>query len=151
MIQEVFSLKPFDECENIEELTQIVKIHRLMVEGLMRIIAANIQHYGQQHDWTKTEYIEDFWKDVQERKENPDFKEREWFKIHTTKEKHHLNMNVSDDATILDLLEFISDCIITAKSTGQEINYDLMKLSDSDLKLLYENTIQWLDNITEVV
>ena len=106
MIQEVFSLKPFDECENIEELTQIVKIHRLMVEGLMRIIAANIQHYGQQHDWTKTEYIEDFWKDVQERKENPDFKEREWFKIHTTKEKHHLNMNVSDDATILDLLEY---------------------------------------------
>ena len=153
MILEVMKIKPVTECDDIDELNYNVKMHREMVGQLMKIIGDYINYYGLKHDWTKTEHLQLFWEDVLARKNNSNisFTDREWGRLHIDNEHHHLNIKVEDNITLIDILEFLCDCIITAKSTGQDIDSSLINLDSETLILAYDNTAKWLDNITEVV
>lgn len=151
MIFEVIPLKRVEDCSNPVEIKRNVKMHREMMQYLMSLIASYIQHQGEMHDWTKIAYIDDYIKDIEQRKEEPIFSKRDWYKIHTSKEKHHLNVNPAKDITLLDVIEFICDCILTAKATGQQVQQYQMMLSNEVLRTAFMNTVRWIDNMTELV
>lgn len=120
--------------------------HQTDVNNVMEALSEVLIERGKIHDWTKIDYFEDFAKDTLERLDTPDFKSREWYKIHTTKERHHINANVPDDVDLIDVLECVVDCVCAGKSRSGEVNKNFLELKPGVLEKAYWNTIDKLIN-----
>ena len=75
-----------------------------------------------------------------------EFKKINWWNIHKTKERHHLNDNCPDDVNIIDVIEMIVDCTMAGLARTGKV-YDisikpeiLKKAVDNTVKLLIDNT-----------
>lgn len=148
MLVELIKIKKVEDCDSIEELEANIVIHQLYVSEVMKVIASKLQYHGIIHDYTKRENIEEFWEDTRLRKEDIPLEEREWIEKHITQEQHHLNLNAAPTITLIDVIEFIVDCMVTAKSTGEEVDLENLKLDPEILMTAYNNTIKYIDNIT---
>ena len=115
--------------------------HRNDVFRLMSLIALEIIETGNKHDWSKIKYFNEYAQDVQERPENPNFEEREWYKIHTTEERHHLGAEIPEDIDLIDIIEFISDSIVAGKARTGRVEKKYLELPGDILKKAYWNTI----------
>jgi len=88
-----------------DELFMDTLTHIDDVEKVMDMLASHLEDIGDYHDNTKIEFFEKFAKDTIERQSTPDFKQREWYGIHTSLERHHVNARVPDDVDFFDLLK----------------------------------------------
>ena len=127
-----------NKVELLEETNQ----HREDVCKVMNVIGELIMERGGLHDWTKIKYFDDFAKDTLERLDTPDFKSREWYKTHTTLERHHINANVPGDVDLIDILEMIVDCVCAGKARSGEVNPEFLMLKQGVLKKAYWNTVK---------
>lgn len=124
--------------------------HRKDVYNVLNEIAWNIYQTGQMHDWTKTSFFDEYYNDIIERQTNNDFKNREWYKIHTKYERHHINSNTPIEVNLIDIIEMITDCIVTGKATNNgEVDKKYLQIPIETLTEAYWNTIQLIcDNTT---
>lgn len=131
-----------------EKLFKDVEQHRKDVAKVMDMISDHIHDIGVRHDWTKVQYFDDFARDTLERQDTPDFKEREWYKIHTEYERHHINSRIPEDVDLFDILECIVDCIVAGKTRSGSVNHDFLVLPQSVINDAYWNTVKKIeDNI----
>ena len=125
--------------------------HRQNVYNVMNEIAWYINQTGTLHDWTKESFFEDYYKDIIERKTETDYKNREWYKIHTKYERHHINSNPPIDVNLIDIIEMIVDIIITGKTTNNgEINFKYLQIDKELLEEAYWNTIDLIITNTPI-
>lgn len=131
-----------------EQLLKDTNQHRQDVGKVLGELSLDLFERGVAHDWSKLAFFEQFSQDTLERQDTPDFKSRPWYKIHTTKERHHINANVPEDVDLLDLLEMIVDCVVAGKTRSGEVNNDFLILKDNILEDAYWNTVK---KITDTV
>ena len=131
-----------------EQLLKDTNQHRQDVGKVLGELSLYLFERGVAHDWSKLAFFEQFSQDTLERQDTPDFKSRPWYKIHTTKERHHINANVPEDVDLLDLLEMIVDCVVAGKTRSGEVNNDFLILNDNILEDAYWNTVK---KITDTV
>ena len=127
--------------ESKEQLYLETEQHKMDVARLMSFIALELNEIGYNHDWTKIQYFDQFAKDTLERQDTPDFKSRDWYKIHTKEERHHLNANTTKDVDLLDVLEFICDCVVAGKARTGRVEKKYLELSGDILKKAFWNTV----------
>lgn len=144
-------VKPVEECENMEELMQSVMLHRGYVHETMKLLSEYIGYRGIKHDWTKMEEPGMFMDDINDRNDGIEPLNRSWIKYHTKMERHHLNLAFRPNTNVLDLIEFLADCIVTAKSTGVPLDMEILNLSDEQLRQIYNNTISSLNEMVQVI
>jgi len=133
------------------ELYNDTRQHQYDVCQVMYKLAGIIKDRGTRHDWSKIKYFDDFANDTLERLDTPDFKSREWYKIHTTRERHHVNANVPEDVDLIDLLEMIVDCICAGKTRSGEVDPKFLVLKDNILEDAYWNTVEKISDMVKVV
>ena len=124
--------------------------HQIDVCKVMSRIGQIIKERGSYHDWSKIKYFNDFSKDTIERLDIPDFKSRSWYKIHTTKERHHINANVPEDVDLIDIIECICDCVCAGKARSGEVNPSFLVLKDNILEEAYWNTVKKISDMVIV-
>lgn len=122
--------------------------HRTDVFHLMSLLALELINIGHVHDWSKIEYFDQFAKDTLERQNTPDFKQRPWYQVHTEKERHHINAKKPKNINLLDILEFICDCVVAGKARSGEVDKSFLEIPDEVLREAFWNTI---DKIIEEV
>lgn len=134
--------------ETKEQLLKDTKQHIHDVSNVLCSLSYELVDRGDYHDWSKLEYFDQFAKDTLEREDTPDFKQREWYKIHTSEERHHINARVPDDVNLIDILELIADCCVAGKTRSGTVNDDFLVIPQSVLNEAYWNTVQLVkDNI----
>lgn len=136
--------------ESKEQLYLETEQHKMDVARLMSFIALELNEIGYNHDWTKIQYFDQFAKDTLERQDTPDFKSRDWYKIHTKEERHHLNANTPKDVDLLDVLEFICDCVVAGKARTGRVEKKYLELSGDILKKAFWNTVDKLIDEVQV-
>lgn len=136
--------------ETKEQLYLETEQHKMDVARLMSFIALELNEIGYNHDWTKIQYFDQFAKDTLERQDTPDFKSRDWYKIHTKEERHHLNANTPKDVDLLDVLEFICDCVVAGKARTGRVEKKYLELSGDILKKAFWNTVDKLIDEVQV-
>lgn len=124
--------------------------HQFDVCKVMNRISKILRERGTYHDWSKIKFFTEFANDTLERLDTPDFKSREWYKIHTTNERHHINANVPDDVDLIDVLECICDCVVAGKARSGEVNLDFLVLNDTILEDAYWNTVNKISEMVTV-
>ena len=124
--------------------------HITDVNKTLTMLSNHIQDVGSEHDWTKLEYFTEFATDVSERKYTPDFKSRDWYRIHTGLERHHINAKVPDNVNLFDILENITDCIVAGKSRTGKVDYNYLVLSQSIINTAYWNTVKLIDDNVKI-
>lgn len=134
--------------ETKEQLLDDTKQHIHDVSKVLNSLSYELADRGDFHDWSKIEYFDNFAKDTLEREDTPDFKQREWYKIHTVEERHHINACVPDNVNLIDVLEMIADCVIAGKTRSGTVNDDFLVIPDDVLKDAYWNTVKLVkDNV----
>lgn len=108
----------------------------------LEFIADLLRKRGKDHDHTKIQNPEDFYQAII----SGHIKDTEWYKYHTTEERHHLKVHVPDDVNLIDVLEHLVDCTMAGLTRSGEI-YDtdipaevLVKAAENTVKLIKENT-----------
>ena len=134
--------------ETKDQLLKDTKQHISDVGKVLTSLSFELVDRGDYHDWSKLEYFDQFAQDTLEREDTPDFKQRAWYNIHTSEERHHINARVPDDVNLIDLLEMIADCCVSGKTRSGTVNDDFLEISDDVLKAAYWNTVKLIkDNI----
>lgn len=136
--------------ESKEQLLRDTNQHRYDVSKLMGVIGLYLTERGINHDWSKIYYFDKFSQDTLERQDIPNFKDREWYKIHTVEERHHINARVPDDVNLFDIIEMIADCTIAGKTRTGEVDNEFLKLPDKVLIDAYWNTAKLISSRVEV-
>lgn len=137
--------KEAEDFSDDEDILLMNILHHSDDVGLcLRNIGSYLEDIGDWHDWTKIEYFEEFKKDVFERLNTPEFKERDWYNIHTELERHHINANAPCDVNLFDVLEMMVDCIVAGKSRSGSVNDSFLVLPQSILNNAYWNTVKLL-------
>lgn len=120
--------------------------HKEDVYKVMNGIAQEIVSRGKNHDWSKIEYFDKFAKDTVERQSVHDFKQREWYKIHTVQERHHINANLPEKINLIDILEFVCDCIVAGKARSGFVDEKFLIIPQDVLVKSYWNTVKIIED-----
>jgi hypothetical protein len=98
------------------------------------------------HDHTKLSGIDQFHADFQ-----TNFKQTSWWDNHRKEERHHLGNpdGVPEDVNLVDVLEYISDCVMAGKARSGKV-YDI-DINESVLWMAFKNTCQMLEKEVVVV
>jgi len=124
------------------------KKHIEAVSGVLGSLALMLFDIGDKHDYTKTKYIDEFFKDFQTKKTGADFKALGWWQKHLA-ERHHLNDRCPDDVNLLDVIEMIADCVCAGLARSGNI-YGI-EISNEILQKAVLNTKNRLIDMIEVV
>ncbi|WP_424245916.1 hypothetical protein Dip510_000850 [Elusimicrobium posterum] len=113
------------------------------VKKAMEYFCRRLQSKAECHDWTKVDYINAFHEDFEKtQKTGCDFRTLEWFKIHITKERHHLNDRCPEDVDLFDVLERVADICMAGMGRSGKVYDDT--LSPEILQRAYRNTVKLL-------
>ena len=126
--------------------------HILDVQNVGQWLAEMFKDQLSQHDHTKIDYIDEFYKDFNEQlhsKDKPNFKEMPWFQNRHLTERHHLNDRVPDDVNLLDVLEMVVDC--TCAGLARSGNVYPITIPQDVLEKAIENTKQLIIDNTEII
>ena len=96
-----------------------------------KFISENLVRQAEKHDYTKLQYIDEFYKDFHSGKLNNDFKQLSWWKKHID-ERHHLNDKCPDDVNLIDVIEMIVDGCMAGMARSGSV-YDI-KISNEILQ-----------------
>lgn len=153
MIQKIL-VRPTNNPEygwnNKGELLNDTLFHIHDVGKVLSNLSNELNEIGYSHDWSKIKYFDNFAHDCLERLDTPDFKSRNWYKIHTTSERHHLNTSCPNDVNLLDVLEMIADCVVAGKTRTGTVNPNYLILHDGVLDKAYWNTVKLISENTIV-
>ena len=137
-----------DHMISREELEKSTAMHISDVAKAMRWFADRLEEAGEHHDWTKVEYMDEFYKQFHRAQETGNWGHGWYDKIHVVKERHHLNDRCPDDVDLIDVIEQISDCVTAGMARSGK--YRKEPVSDELLRRAYDNTVQKLLNAIEV-
>lgn len=135
---------PEEGYESKEQLLEDTRQHRHDVCLVLSELSLYLERIGVFHDWSKIEYFDQFAQDTLERQDTPDFKQRDWYKVHTVEERHHINARVPDKVNLFDLLEMQVDCIISGLTRAGSVDDKFMEIPDEVLKEAYWNTVEYI-------
>lgn len=142
------TINPEYGYDDINELRADTLQHIHDVSKIMGCIGCEVIERGYSHDWSKLGYFTNFANDTLERQDTPDFKSRNWYKIHTSLERHHINANVPENVNLIDILECIVDCIVAGKARTGMVDKEFLIIPDEVILLSYWNTVNLLiDNV----
>ena len=130
-----------------ELLSQTVS-HIFDVQRVGVMLADMLKNQLSEHDHTKIDHIDEFYKDFTTRFEGYEFKKLPWWQIHKT-ERHHLNDSVPDDVNLIDVLEMVIDCTVAGLARSGSV-YDITIPNEVLVKAI-NNTKDLIINNTEVV
>ena len=134
-----------------KQLLQNTYSHISAVQNVGNWLADKLKQQLEQHDHTKVEYIDEFYKDFTEQLQSenkPNFKEMPWFKNRHMTERHHLNDSVPEDVNLLDVLEMVIDCTCAGLARSGEV-YPIT-IPQEVIEQAIENTKQLIINNTEI-
>ena len=132
-----------------EQFHQANLNHIYDVREVMLWLARKLAVQGRNHDWSKLEFEDEFWKDFQDSLLNgADFVNAWWYQMHIKEERHHPTSYCHDDINLLDIIEMIVDCVCAGKARAGEVRS--MEINDEILKKAFENTVKLIDDVTEV-
>lgn len=112
------------------------------VRRALLFFAEQLNQAGWAHDYTKKAYLEEFHKDFTTLQPGDEFKTGKWYQLHISKERHHLLAKAPDDITLIDVLEYISDCVMAGMARSGSVS-DLSLPSDI-LEKAFANTVNLL-------
>lgn len=128
-----------------ETLRKNTRLHINDVQNGMFFIAKKIQDQSALHDHTKLDRLDDFYTALKS-----DFHDKaNWWKYHQDNERHHLNDRVPDDVNLIDVIEYVCDCVMAGMSRSGYV-YDL-KLDDEVLQAALKNTVELLKSEINLV
>lgn len=130
--------------ENIDTLKADTLQHIQDVSKIMGDIGCSIIERGFSHDWSKLEYFNEFAQDTLERQDTPDFKNREWYKIHTSHERHHINACIPENVNFIDLIEMMVDCVVAGTARTGGVDKEFLIIPDEVILMSYWNTVELL-------
>ena len=133
------------------ELLKNSEQHISDVKAALAWFRDNLLMVGMKHDWTKVEYIKEFYRDFADSQEGfqGDFKQQHWFKDLHLQERHHLNDRCPDNVNMFDVLERIADITMAGLARSGQI-YDA-EIDPDILVKAYQNTIKLLSDNTKVL
>lgn len=131
-----------------EELKKSTVSHISDVRKGMDLLAKILELKGEQHDWTKLFYLEDFFKQFNNAQKTGDWGTGWYDQIHVVQERHHFNDRVPENVDLLDVLEQIVDCVMAGLARNGE--YRKEPLPEGLLQKAYDNTIEKLLKCVEV-
>lgn len=132
-----------------EELCQNTIRHIHDVNNVIEFFCMELEKRGITHDFTKLEFLEQFHKDFAEaQKTNCDFTKLPWYKFHIEKERHHLQETVPGDVNLLDVFEYLADCVVA--SMARKGVCEVKELSSEILEKAFKNTVVLLKDNIEV-
>lgn len=132
----------------IESLTANTESHISDVKRVGNWLALKLREQLEQHDHTKLEYMDQFFKDFSSGKQGANFKALPWWQIHKT-ERHHLNDSVPEDVNLIDVLEMVIDC--TVAGLARSGNVYPITIPQEVIEQAIENTKQMIIDNTEVI
>lgn len=135
-----------------DELLSNTASHILDVQTVGQWLAEKFKDQLSEHDHTKIDYIDEFYKDFTEQLQSenkPNFKEMPWFKNRHMTERHHLNDSVPEDVNLLDVLEMVVDC--TCAGLARSGNVYPITIPQEVIEKAIENTKQLIIDNTEIV
>lgn len=127
-----------------DELKSATESHIEDVNKGMKFFADMILDAGKKHDNTKLNDLNDFFEAFSSGK----ISDSNWYKKHTTKERHHLIKHVPGDVTLVDIFEHLVDCTMAGLARSGDI-YDINLPSDV-LQLAHKNTVDMLKKNVKV-
>ena len=95
-----------------ETLLESSKMHISDVQKGMKWCAKRLLEAGTRHDWTKIEYIDEFYKQFNNAMKTGDWGKGWYDEIHIVKERHHLKDNPPEDVDLLDVIEQVVDGVM---------------------------------------
>ncbi len=124
-----------------EQLLQSSRTHIKDVVEAMSFFIGYITKAAGEHDYDKLTDIDSFHADFL-----TGFKETSWWDNHRKIHRHHLAQEdgVPSDVNLLDLLEYIADCVMAGKARSGEV-YPL-EINDELLNRAFQNTVTLLSN-----
>lgn len=132
-----------------EQFREANKEHITDVGKVMNVLANKISEAGRNHDHTKIEYENLFFRDfLRTMIKGEDFTRGDFYKMHGDIERHHLNRAVPEDVNLIDVLEMISDCVCAGAARSGEM-FEL-KLDNNLLEDAVNNTVKLVQSMIEI-
>ena len=123
-----------------EQLLHSSRLHIQDVISGMNLIADEIKQRAREHDYTKIEELDGFFKDFKN-----DFKTKDWFKLHKREERHHLQDSdgVRDDVDLIDVIECVVDVVMAGLARSGKVTE--IKIPADVLNRAVQNTASKLE------
>lgn len=131
-----------------KSLLQNTYSHISDVNNVGKWICNKMLEQLEQHDHTKIEGIDQFYKDFTTGKQNGEFKSLPWWQLHKT-ERHHLNDSVPEDVNLLDVLEMVIDCTVAGLARSGNV-YEIT-IPEDILADAIRNTSKMIIDNSEIV
>lgn len=133
---------------DISDLERSTEDHIEHVAQGLTFFADKIMEAAGKHDYTKLANMEDFHHTITTLTPGNEVKASPWYKMHITKERHHLNSHVADDVNLVDILEFITDCVMAGMSRTGTLSD--ISVPAEVLQKAFNNTVDLLKSQVEV-
>ena len=134
-----------DRSFNKESLRSDTESHISDVQKGIEFIITKLKEAGEKHDHTKLEHMDDFFAALS----SNSVKDSQWYRMHTTEERHHLKTHVPDDVTLVDVLEHVIDCTMAGLARSGQV-YDI-DIDPAVLQLAVQNTSKMIIENTKVM
>jgi len=133
-----------------EEFQEANTSHINDVRNAMDYISDMVLSAGEFHDCTKKTQEKMFYRDFKNTLETgASFTDGEWYQLHITAERHHIDNHCPEDVNLIDILEMIADRVCAGKARSGQV-YDI-NLPNEVLQRAVKNTTQMLIDKVEVL
>ena len=137
------------ELASEESLMVATDEHISHVQQALAVFATMCQRAGYNHDFTKKAYSEEFYNELATLKPGDEFKNGKWYKLHISRERHHLLSKAPDDVNLVDVLEYISDGVVAGYARSGSV-YDIT-IPDELLQKAFRNTVELLKSQVNLI
>lgn len=141
-----------DHVPTREELERGTDMHIADVQkGILYLVKMLLQA-GKNHDHTKKDMMSVFWNDFStDMGKYGYFKGEGMFcKTHYTSERHHLTEHVPEDVNLVDVIEYLCDCVMAGAARSEKRRADYRPLPPELLEKAFHNTFEMLADAVEV-
>ena len=129
----------------IETLGSSTEMHISDVQKGLTFFNNLLTNAALYHDFTKLAYLEEFYDALK----SGDVKNSKWYKLHISRERHHLMSKVPEDVNLIDVIEQLTDCVMAGLARSGDI-YDINP-SDELIQKAYKNTVELLKSNVKVI
>ena len=137
-------------CDVTQVLKEVLLVssrqHICDVVKAMAFFSGKLIEAAGEHDYDKLTEIDWFYSDFRTK-----FEQHSWWDNHRKIHRHHLGQadGVPDDVNLLDILEYIADCVMAGMARAGEV-YPL-EMSDELIQRAFKNTVTLLKSQVAVV
>ena len=123
--------------------------HKEAVHLACCAIADMLVSQSKKHDYTKLgAHLPAFYRALKSGFKDDKFENLNWYKMHCTEERHHLNKHCPDDVNLVDVIEMLCDCVTAGMARTGNV-YDV-EISNDILQKAVKNTVELLKQNIEV-